>query len=792
MDDQLLTTAQAADLAGVSPFTVTDWINKGQLPAERVASGGRGRPGYRIKESDLTAFNRRRLLGAPTATNGAMLLTDDDRRADALSLEVFWPDRAASAPFSTALFEGYSEFRAVTYTASLDTILKLLLIQQQFERVEVIFGSAGLLKGKEYPLLVQEAIDHLPSRDFIGLGGSKSAVTQALLEQQVSGRLRLLGMAPGVVHSKYYLLEGKAGRRVMVGSANLSEKAMSGRQGEVLLAYDNHPFMWDAMVRKYEALAALASQFPISLKTEVQPAHLLAAEDLPAFRKVKDGEPVQVFAPVTDANITAGDHPALLARVEDLERSFGHTLSTNLPAPNQRGMVEITPAIVRQINRDRSALTLAPEVKPESRLEYVGQRFIYNGKAVEPSDDPQAVALDALLITQYFDAMRDFGEGAATLQRNYFGFMGWMFFAPFMAWARRERCKESPGNYDFKLVALIYGPANAGKSALVGFLQEAMFGDRSGEAKGKWKFTPTDFRKLRALRGALPASYDDVPGRRFSDTRGGETTGETIVKDYDQAQNEGNEFYPCLVANMNQDAREFSTQVRKRCLMVYASQCAPGDDAALKSRLDAIVQPLHNRIGTAFYAEYLNRMGGRLREIEPGEGMQFDYLLESTSLIRELLDEHRQEGEDRPAWCRPVGWQEYDESAWQLKRDQLRTQLAAENWTDEYPPARGHWTLRGENIMLGVDNRRAALNSKEYPSQIVDDTVSIATVIGLNQAATVAMLKRGDAAYELPLPAAVEPPPAAVEPPPAVEEPPPAVEEPARPGLFTRLKRALR
>ena len=770
MDDRVLTTAEAAEMAGVSVPSVTEWIKSGQLPAEQLSSRG-GRPGLGIKESDLTAFNRRRLLGPANATaTGAMLLTDADRRADALSLEVLWPDQGKSAAFSTALFEGYSEFRAVTYTASLETIMKLL-ISQQFERVEVIFGSEGLLKGKEYPLLVQQAINDIASRDFIGLGGSKSPVTQALLEHQSSGRLSLMAMAPGVVHSKYYLLAGKAGRRVMVGSANLSERAMSGKQGEILFAYDDHPYVWDVMSRKYEALAALASQAPVKLETEVKPAHLLTAADLPAFHKVKEGEPVPVFVPAAaPASGNTGDHPALLARIEDLARSFGPTLATNL-RPNKDGVAEVTPAVVKNINRDLSAQTLKPEVKPSPRVDFVGTRFIFNGKAVEPSDDAQAVANDAYYITRFFNTMREFGPGAATMQRNYFGFMGWMFFAPFMCLARRERCKESPKNTDFKLLALIYGAANTGKSTVVGFLQAAMFGDQTSYSdKGNRKFTPSDCLKLRNERGVLPIFFDDISGHRFANARGGETAGEQIAKAYDLAQNEGNEFYPCLVAAMNLEAREFSTPVRKRCLMVYANQSVPEDDAGLIARLNAEITPLMHRIGTAFYAEYLTRMETRLRQINPGEWMQFDYLLESTSLIRDLLDENRGEGEDMPLWRRPVGWQEYDESSWELKRAQLRNELIAENWTDEYPPALGRWTLRGGVISLGVDDYRAALRRQEYPSQILDDTACHSTVMGFNKDATVAMLKRGDETYELPRPA----------------------DETARPGLFTRLRQALR
>lgn len=821
-DDRVLTTEQAAQMVGVGISTIKTWIDSKALPAERATAGGSGRLGWRIKESDLTEFNRRRLISpGNTPTASAMLLTDDDRRADALTLQVIWPDRGEVAPFSPALFDGYAdEFRAVTYTASLPTIMGLLL-KHQFGRAEVIFGHADLIRGdKANPLVTQKAIEETITHEFIGIGGNTDSVARKLLEYQISGRLRLMAMAPGVVHSKYYLLEGKAGRRVLVGSANLSERAFFGKQGEVLLAYDNHDFMWRIMGRKYEALAALAEKAPLTIRNQIKPAELVSAEDLPVSHIVKKGGPVQVFIPADAAEPAADSDPVYLAiRQSELSQIMGSSLSANLK-PNKRGIVEVTPAKLKRVDRDVAALSLEPAKKPPPRLDIVNGRFIYNGREVLASEDPDAVANDAWVITQYFNMMREFGPGAATMQRNYFGFMGWMFFSPFMSMARRERVSESPKNADFNLMALIYGPANSGKSGLVSFLQAAMFGDRTSYSdKGHIKFNPTDLRRQRAQRGALPMFFDDVAGSRFANTRSSETGGETIAKGYDDAQNEGNEYYPCLVVAMNADAREFSTQVRKRSLMVYANQCVPEDDAGLKARLDAAVLPLHHRIGTAFYAEYLERMELRIRGIEPGRWIDFDYLLESTTLIRTMLDENRGKGEDMPRWCQPVGWQQFDESAWDLKRDQLKMQLSDETQTKEYPPPRGKWTQRDNIIFLGVDDYRATLKSNEYPSQIIDDIASHAGVLGFNREATEAMIRRGDGNYKLPDPPSDEPlapmpqpqPPAPAEPqPPAADsrgrvrryrrpirvpaaEPQPQapVKDDPKPGLLTRLKQAI-
>ena len=544
--ERVLTVDQAAEMAGVSKTAVRNWIDNRELPAERPTAAGRRRPGWRIKESDLIAFNRRRLMSpGALAAPPTMMLTDEDRRADALSLQVIWPDQGHVLPFTAALFDGYrDEFRAVTYTASMETIMGLLL-KQGFGRVEVIFGNQDLLHGdKAHPLLVQKAIEDYASHLFVGIGGSADPVTEKLREQQASGKLRLMAMAPGIVHSKYYLLQGAAGRRVLVGSANLSERAMSGKQGEVLLAYDNHDFMWQTIERKYEALATLAEKAELTLATEIKPAELVNFDDLPINRHVTTGKPVEIFLPAAAAEPGPDSDPIYLAiRQSNLSQVLGSSLSSNLK-PNKDGVAQITPAVTRQVNRAAAGLSL-PAIKPPPCLEIVNGKFIYQGHEVLVSEDPDAVANDASAITQYFNMMQEFGPDAATMQRNYFGFMGWLFFSPFMSTARRERAKESPKNADFNLMALIYGPANSGKSRLVSFLQAAMFGDRTSYSdKGQVKFTPHDCHKLRKERGALPMFFDDVAGSRFASAR--ETAGETIAKEYDQAENEGNEYYPCL------------------------------------------------------------------------------------------------------------------------------------------------------------------------------------------------------------------------------------------------------
>ena len=183
------------------------------------------------------------------------------------------------------------------------------------------------------------------------------------------------------------------------------------------------------------------------------------------------------------------------------------------------------------------------------------------------------------------------------------------------------------------------------------FGDKIKYSDRGKKVGGKKVgFTPTSVSDLLVPHGALPIFFDDVSSTRFANPkdRVSETLGEIIAKEFDQVANNGNEYYPCLVAAMNADAREFSTAVRKRYLLVYGSQCVAEDDVRLKAELDAALAPRYNSIGTAFYAEYLDRMSQRIEQIGDGQWRDFDYLLESTKLIHPMMDENLEQTDDMP------------------------------------------------------------------------------------------------------------------------------------------------
>lgn len=62
---ELLTPPQVAEMLGVDPCTVREWIRSGELPGVNLASDTATRPRFRVRPEDLDAFLERRSVSPP-------------------------------------------------------------------------------------------------------------------------------------------------------------------------------------------------------------------------------------------------------------------------------------------------------------------------------------------------------------------------------------------------------------------------------------------------------------------------------------------------------------------------------------------------------------------------------------------------------------------------------------------------------------------------------------------------------------------------------------------------------
>ena len=138
--------------------------------------------------------------------------------------------------FDWSLFESYDQLRVLTYSASVNAIVRML-DNYSFNSFECVFGYEGTLRDIKNILAFQKVVVGDTRAAIMGLKDDRHV---HILEKVHAGQARFRVLRKAIAHAKIYLLSHTDGRnRVIVGSANLSEQAFSGRQPETLVIFDN-------------------------------------------------------------------------------------------------------------------------------------------------------------------------------------------------------------------------------------------------------------------------------------------------------------------------------------------------------------------------------------------------------------------------------------------------------------------------------------------------------------------------------------------------------------------------
>ena len=550
------------------------------------------------------------------------------------------------------------------------------------------------------------------------LGGESFAMKDT--DPRVTGLVDLIAKGDGEfralkdksAHSKIYLLDGNGHRRVMIGSANLSETAFSGRQAEIMVAYDDDDWMWGQIERDFLNLYEIAT-VEAPLQTERTAVDIVAVEDCMFKSEIDKGETVTVYAPATSDN-----DPEEVTRLGvhlDTTKERIRIASNGTLRLNKDGYVRITPAKVQTISKRAGEASPRKAVDPTPNLTYVDGTFVYNGKVLAPptgDNGSDQIDRDVALLIQYLNNYSEFEDGGDGLQRDYFAVMAWLFFAPFMPRLKKAKEDLGPGDFSGKLVTILYGDTNCGKTNVVKLLYTAMFGNAK-----YWPdagFTPAQVSARQSAAGLYPLFYDDIAPKRFTE----KGDGVIIVKEQDNVWGKGET--PCIIASLNSATYEVPGEVRKRCMMVYTDTPLALDDVAKNEKLVAESRHIHTRIGTALYSEYMYRMDQQL-PTEQEELAALDYLNSSSKLIREIFSEHLQPGEYLPDWCEVISVQDFDAAYWDRKRDTIaNNHMSRDLMTETYPPKVGYWTIHNDNYVFGVSAFQRKQFEKEFPPHVLD------------------------------------------------------------------------
>ena len=159
-------------------------------------------------------------------------------------------------------------------------------------------------------------------------------------------------------------------------------------------------------------------------------------------------------------------------------------------------------------------------------------------------------------------------------------------------------------------------------------------------------------------------------------------------------------------------------------------------------------------MGTALFAEYLHRMEEEL-SATPGDYMNFDPLLASTTMLADIFREAMPTGGTLPEWCVAISTDGYKDAFWNTKRATLKRLLSPTAYVAHFPPAAGEWTLQDDLYHVGVDPFQRKPTAARLHGSWISQRDGGSNIIALRVARVRESMARGGIEFN-PMPSPVE------------------------------------
>jgi hypothetical protein len=602
---------------------------------------------------------------------------------DSNILTVVYAQYQRSEPFAFEIFEGFSSLRVLTYSASIPMTVKMV---NRFDTVECVFGYEGVLGDFGSILACQQ---ELSKNILMAVKGLDDERQRFLLEKAAYGAIRFFVVKGAVAHSKIYLLQNNTSRRVIVGSANLSDRAFSGKQAETLIIFDNDEAAWDHYESAYEVVREGAtSEFTLPDLTRTG----VAFEEIPVVQEAQDSRNgLMLFVNGDPAIATI---PTVIHSVEKLSESYNKITKPIVRPKGNEFLItrEVVGKIVRLV---KSGKRQEQAQEPTwFSIQRDTQKVLFSGKEVLLDAEPKQIQSDVECLIEYFENFkRGFHGAVAQHQKDYFMFMCWLYFSPFICDLRNHAIGAQEYIFDYPMFAVLYGKSNCGKTKLMETLMKSMFGHWQFVDKGH--LTRSNLRDLLHTAKRFPIVFDDVDRKRFAEHASDIIKDETLIL----------EEYPTFVLSMNADNHSFPTEISKRCLVLYTKASLP-DNADTARVLYKSVTSIQNRLSTALYREYLKRALERLAtEVVPSDMLKF-----SSEILCGIFAEYY--SGVLPAWCLPMSINEYQGR----KYEKIQTELRKIYRTN--PEI---WKINRDEVILTVPQFESSGFKKEIPDWLLKE-----------------------------------------------------------------------
>lgn len=503
---------------------------------------------------------------------------DSSNRLDVVKMEYI----GAESVEWKELFDGFDKLYAITFSSGINFVYKLL---NMFEYSEVIFGCESVISYNMSEVIAYQnnLIEKMREK------ASQSKIN--LLDKIDSGNAKFYVARKQISHEKIYLLESKDGRkRVIMGSANMSFNAFGGRQRENICYVDGE--------KAYEWYKDVFD----SLKENSTDEITYKAIDIANITDNIDNLPIAETVKVQKvlALETNKDNLEEINFILDTQ-NLAKTLTPIVPkAEKKTGKILLSPETFIKLRRHiKDESVREKELRseyPQLAIDAFKQTVNLNGAEVDLHPTNEEIKHDVDLFISYMEGYKKFHGDYEGMQYRYFEFANWFFCSPFMATMRDMAARFDQNKLPYPVFGLVYGQSKAGKTSFLETLLKMMIGQKPKVSAPD--FTRSSIEALKRTVQGAPIIVDDLTNNRFN-----QHAIETIKND-DFGVSEHLTNYSAVVISANEDVKAVAPEVIRRTVICRV-EAGLTNTEVMKSN---VVRNVQQKIGTAFYREYLRRM----------------------------------------------------------------------------------------------------------------------------------------------------------------------------------------
>lgn len=491
-------------------------------------------------------------------------------RADFVdTLAISWQD----------LFHGFNKIKVITFSSGINFMYQLF---DMFENVEIIFGCENVISSSIQDIFAYQ------TKLMENIRKSDTRKRDCLLQRINNGSVHLFVARTQISHEKIYILEANDGRkRVITGSANMSFNAFSGKQRENIIYMDGE--------RAFNWYSNIFDDFKTNCADNINHNAILFGDcadnltELPISQSVRQKA---IIIEQTDKN----EDIQFVLDVKNLSKNLTHIV----PTADKNNRILLTPDT---ITRTRRLVTEDIQKEKELRAEYPqlvvdvkNKKALLNNTTLNLSPSKEDIKQDVELFISYMEGYNKFHGDYTSMQYRYYEFANWFFCSPFMATMRDAATIHNQNKLPYPVFGLVYGQSKAGKTSFLETLLKMMIGQKP-------KISAPDFTRkticdLKNTVEGAPIIVDDLTNQRFN-MHAIET-----IKDDDFGCGEHNLHYPAVVISANEDVKAVAPEIIRRTVICRVNAGLTNTEV-IKSN---VVRATQQKIGTAFYREYLRRM----------------------------------------------------------------------------------------------------------------------------------------------------------------------------------------